>query len=193
MNTWWSFISLLLTTAAGVRFSRRRSTLRLYFWAQLLNAPVVFMGAHYLGSHATVYALLYTAVTLPVLECCCFMAWDAGLRTLHTRIAIAFGLFVGMVATFDMPPHPLVDYVTFAEGVLLVMVGTAMMLGQNTSSHSMLIGALSFALSTYDFGWLHNDDWSMLNDWLPSAMCTVVFATIVLTVLRRTYGRSSLR
>ncbi len=178
MNTWLSFISLLLTVAAGLAVSHRRSTLRLYFWAELLNAPVVFAGAHYLGDHDTFYALLYVAVTLPILECCCFMALEAGLNDFGVRVAVAFGLFVGMVASFGMPHHPPIDYVTFAEGVLLAMIAVAMLSGKRVAWHGWPIAALLLALSSYDFGWLRNESWSTLNDWLPSAMSTLAFIVI---------------
>jgi len=180
MNTWLSFTSLLLAAVAGLLRSRQGSTLRLYFLAQLLNVPVVFLAARYLGDRTTVYALLYVAVTLPVLECCCFMLWDAGLNALHLRIAVAFGLFMGMIESFGMARHPAVDYVTFAEGVLLSMVGTAMVLGMPPHTKRHMIGVLSLALSCYDFAWLRNDNWAGLNDWLPSLLCTAAFVRIIL-------------
>ena len=184
MNTWLSFISLLLTVVAGILKSRKGSTLRLYFWSQLLNAPVVFAAARYLGDRADDYALLYVAATLPILECCCFMIWECGTGPIETRISVAFGLLVGMVASFGMPQHPAVDYVTFAEGVFLAMIGFAMLLGERVRSYAKTIGTLSLALSCYDFGYMRNEDWSTLNGWLPSAMCSAAYLLIVARRLR---------
>lgn len=176
MNTWLSFISLLLAAVAGLLRSRRGSTLWLYFCAQLVNAPVVFASVRFLGDHATTYALLYVAVTLPILECCCFMLWEKGLSNLHLRIAVAFGLFMGMIESFGMTPG---HYVTFAEGVLLSMIGVAMVLSMVPHTKEHIVGVLSLALSCYDFAWLRNDSWAGLNDWLPSLLCTVAFVRII--------------
>lgn len=189
MSTLWPLL-LLLATVAG--FLRSRKTVRLYFRAQLIYIPVVFLGAKYLGDRAALYAVLYGAATLLILECCCFLIWEARLDLRLYIASLNFGLFMGIVTSIGAPRHPLGDYVTFGEGVMLSIIGMSLLQVANASEDKMAvktIGILSLALSCYDFGFFRNESWYVVNGWLPSLLCSVAFLWIAAQPIRP--GRSA--
>lgn len=165
-------------TLAGLATAQK--TVKLYFKAQLLYALVVFIAAPFFGIHDATYALIYAAVTLPILECCCFLIWEERLSEKLYLASVSFGLFVGIIAASGMPRHPVEDYVTFGEGVILAIIGIAMRFA-SAKLAIRTIGALSLALSCYDFAYLRNESWAELNTWLPAALCTVAFWRIALS------------
>jgi len=177
---WWCFIGLLLAIALGLVSSRSGTTLRLYFWAQLLYTLVVFPAAGLRGTHDQLYALIYGAATLPVIECCCFFVWEARITVVEMIAAINFGLLVGIVTAFGIYHRPSEDYVTFGEGVILSAIGMAMAMAApktRTPLAVRTIGKLSLALSVFDFSYLLNPTMESVW-WLPSAMCAAAFVRI---------------
>lgn len=179
MATWLSFFLLLTAILAAHRQSHR--AVKLYFRAQFVYTLVVFLGVRILGNHVTLYGVLYAAVTLPILETCCFLVWEAGVSMTMLLASIDFGLLMGITSASAMRSRRTEDYVTFCEGVLLAAIGLALLAAIPTSRYKVAvrtIGTLSMALSTFDFTYLLNAGWESVNGWLPSAMCTVAFLII---------------
>lgn len=175
MSAWW--FSLLLTTIVACLL-KSRSTLRLYFFAQLVSVLSVFVFSHWLAHW---YLAAYVVTTVPVLECSVFLVWDAGISNLRADIAIVFGLIVATIGADYAGNWRPGTMITFTEGVLLAVLGMAMALvtvGAPEWAATRSIGALSLALSWYDFAFVRG--WQDENNWLPAAICAATFGWIVL-------------
>jgi hypothetical protein len=185
MNSWASFLIGLLSILAARRRSQR--AVRLYFNAQLIATCALFMGVRLLGDHATLYAILYGAVTLPIFECCCFMIWEGRLDVRLYLASINFGIFMGIIGALGMTQHPVEDFVTFFEGVFLSIIGLSLLQVASTCQDRLAvrtIGILSLAQSCYDFGFFRNESWYALNGWLPSTLGIAAFGWIALSPRR---------
>jgi hypothetical protein len=167
----------MLLAATVLAERRSRPAVRLYFRAQIIATVALFAGVRLLGVHQMLYAVLYIAVTLPILETCGFLIAEGhpGERTL--LVAACFGLLMGCIAASDVGHHTLGDYIVFFEGVLLAEVGIAMLVvGKDIAVET--IGTLSLALSSFDFVYLMNPEWESANGWIPSFLATMAFIRI---------------
>lgn len=176
MNAWWFSLVLLATVSALIQ-SRR--TLRLYFFAQLVNVLAVFVFSHWLTGW---YLAAYVCTTVPILECSIFLLWDmGGLSDLQVSLAIGFSLVIAALAAEYAGAWGIGKMVTFAEGVLLAVLGMGMALvtvGKREWAAIRTIGALSLTLAWYDFAFVRG--WKEPNNWLPAAICAVAFWKIAL-------------
>jgi len=181
MNTWW-FSAAITAIIAAILKSRK--TVRLYFVAQLVNTLAVFAASHWFAHY---YLGVYIATTLPILECCVFLLWDAGITWRQIYPAAAFGLLVGAIGAEYAGDWTPGKWVTFIEGGAFSTLGMAMALVKFQAEEWATVrtlGALSLAASVYDFAFVRG--WKETNSWLPAALCAVAFWKIV---LRKDYGR----
>lgn len=156
----------------------RRSTgaVRLYFIAQLIATPVLFVGVRVLGNHADYYSLLYCAVTLPILETSWFIAAGRGVFTALPSATVA--ALIGGIALASLTSLSRDTIIVLIEGTLLCFIGWALLLGApNLTDYTAAkgIGTLSILLSTFDFGYILHADWETANRWVPSFLGIATF------------------
>jgi hypothetical protein len=185
---YFTFALGLLTILAALR--RSRQAIKFYFIAQLVSTLTIFPAYLWLGNHHVLYRLLYIAVTLPILETCCFVI--AGMQRNTLMLAASYGAIMGGIAINGLKELTPDSAVCLGQGILLSTIGLAMLLVAPEAEDRCAvrtIGMFSLALACFSFAYILNS-WEAENKWLPSFLGITAFGWIALSPQKMRSGHS---
>lgn len=178
-----------MLTATLLALIRSRRAARLYFTAQIIATLALFPAGRWLGFHNPLYAAIFVAVTLPIIETSILLAIESGAKKQDWLAAMCFGLLNGILSLAGTWSYSPGAAIVFGEGLLLSIVGFALLCARASVAASA-IGSVSLLLSCFDFGFISND-WTELNKWLPSIIASSAFFLVALVGEEHEHVRTS--